>query len=194
YKADVPLTEIRANKEKYPFRIAVLEAYDTIRDVWNGGADSKSIREEFTGKSTDAVKKEVLAEQRFPARGIAKLDGALVVLESVAAMRDAEPKRWQAHYDYALAQCKARLAWMHEYNLALGSIRTEVLPPLDEKKGQNGYRLISSEKMKVQTEAKFAAEAKELYEKIITDYKGSPWAIQAKRDKTFSLGLAWQPF
>jgi predicted Zn finger-like uncharacterized protein len=195
YQSDVSISEIRANKEKYPFRIAVLNAYDTIRDVWNGsGADSKSIREEFAGKSTDAVKKEVLAEQRFPARGIAKLDGAILVLDSVAGMRDAEPKRWQAHYDYVLAQCKARLAWMHEYDLALGSIRTEVLPPLDEKKGQNGYRLVSSEKMKVRTEAKFAAEAKELYEKIITDYKGSPWAIQAKRDKSFSLGLTWQPF
>ena len=188
----VTVAEIQANKEKYPFRNAVLDSYQTIRDVWS--AEGKSIREEFIGKTSDAVKKEVLAEQRFPALGIAKLSNSINLLEAVAGLREAEPKRWQAHFDYVLAQSKARLAWMHEYNLALGSIRTDVLPPLDEKKGHDGYRLISSEKMKIKKEAKFAAEAKELYEKIIVDYKGSPWAIQAKRDKTLSLGLAWQPF
>ena len=38
-----------------------------------------------------------------------------------------------------------------------------------------------------------AAEARELYEKLIAEHKGTPWAIQAKRDKAFSPGLAWQP-
>ena len=194
YQTDVTVTVIKDNKDKYPFRIAVLDVFDTIRDVWTGGEGAgMSLREEFKGKSSEAVKKEILAEQLFPARGISKLERALVLLEAVAGMREAEPKRWQANYDYALAQTKARLAWMHEYNLALGNIRTEVLPPLDEKKGQDGYRLISTEKMKVKKEAKYAEEAKELYQKIIADFKGSPWAILAKRDRMLSLGLAWQP-
>ena len=48
--------------------------------------------------------------------------------------------------------------------------------------------------MKVKKEAKYAEEAKELFDKIVIEYRGSPWAIQAKRDRTLSLGLAWQPF
>jgi hypothetical protein len=82
---------------------------------------------------------------------------------------------------------------MHEYNLALGSIRTEVLPPLDPAQGHDGYRLIAAERMKVK-EKTFAEEAQEIYDSIITEYKGTPWAVQAKRDKVLSLGLAWQPF
>jgi hypothetical protein len=38
-----------------------------------------------------------------------------------------------------------------------------------------------------------AEDAKEAYQTLITEYKGTPWAIQAKRDKSFTLGLTWQP-
>jgi len=192
YKADVSLEEIKKDKNKYAFRNAVIDGFDTIRDVWTGSGEMQ-LREELKEKSSDNLKKRVLDEQKFPALGIAKLERAIVILESVQGMRESEPKRWQAHYDYALAQCKARVSWLHEYNLALGNIRTEVLPPLDEKKGQDGYRLQASEKMKVKSEAKRAEEAKELYAKIMEDYKGSPWAILAKRDRTVSLGLQWVP-
>jgi predicted Zn finger-like uncharacterized protein len=193
FKEDVPLTEIMnpANEQKYFFRRKVLDAFQTIRDVW--GKDGARLREEFVGETSDVVKKQILEEQIFPAEAIPKLELAITLLEAVADQKDLQPKRWQAHYDYALAQCKARLAFMQEYNLALGSIRTEVLPPLDPKQGQDGYKLISSERMKVK-EKTFAEEAKEIYDSIIDDYKGTPWAVQAKRDRVLSLGLAWQPF
>lgn len=197
YKADVPLQTVKSDPQKYPFRIAVLDAFETIRKVWqpagaDGMASGVSIREEFEGSTTDAIKKEISKEQDFPARGTTLLRTAIGKLERVAEQRATQPKRWQANYDYALAQCKARYAWLNEYDLALGSIRTEVLPAF--KPGQNAYRLVSREKMKVKSEAKEAEEAKELYQQIITEFKGSPWAIQAKRDKAQSLGLAWQPF
>jgi hypothetical protein len=28
--------------------------------------------------------------------------------------------------------------------------------------------------------------------KLIAEHKGTPWAIQAKRDQRFALGLMWQ--
>jgi len=37
-------------------------------------------------------------------------------------------------------------------------------------------------------------QAKEILDKMATDYKGSPWAIVAKRDRGLALGLAWQPY
>jgi hypothetical protein len=60
--------------------------------------------------------------------------------------------------------------------------------------GQNQYRLVSSEKMKSKKDVlKLAEEAQEAYSTLITQYKGTPWALQAKRDKAFSLGLFWRP-
>ena len=35
---------------------------------------------------------------------IARVEAAIFRLEQLAGLRDKEPKRWQAHYDYALAQ------------------------------------------------------------------------------------------
>jgi hypothetical protein len=93
-----------------------------------------------------------------------------------------------------MAQCKMRIAYLQEYNLALGNIKTEVLPALDEKKGLTAYKLVSTENMKAKKEKKLADEAQEIFQMLATEYKGSPWGIQAKQDKAQSLGLAWQPF
>jgi hypothetical protein len=41
---------------------------------------------------------------------------------------------------------------------------------------------------------KLATDAVELYEKMIKDYPGTPWAMQAKREKGIPLGLQWQPY
>jgi hypothetical protein len=190
YKADVPIAAILADKEKYPFQSKVIRAYEIVREVW--GKNGGKLRETFTEQTTDAIKKQILDEQLFPAEAIPRLELAINILEGIEPMRAEQTKRWQAHYDYALAQCKARLAFMHEYNLALGSIRTEVLP--QKKPGDDGYKLVSAERMKVRKEGKLAEEAKELFEAIVTDYTGSPWAVQAKRDKSLALGLAWQSF
>jgi hypothetical protein len=34
---------------------------------------------------------------------------------------------------------------------------------------------------------------KTIYGKLIAEHKATPWAIQAKRDQSFALGLMWQP-
>jgi hypothetical protein len=199
YKDDVPIDEVLKDKEKYRFRAAVVEAYATMRDIWSAtAADGSKLRTEFTdnsGKATEAIKKQIKDEQVFPAIAIAKLELVVARLEEVAPLKGSEPKRWQAHYEYALGQAKARLAFMHEFDLALGNVLTEVLPPLDEKQGHNGYRLIPSERMKSKGDVKrFADESREHFQELIDEHKGTPWAIQAKRDKPIPLGLAWLPF
>ncbi|MBX9628414.1 MAG: zinc-ribbon domain-containing protein [Gemmataceae bacterium] len=183
-----------ANREKYLLRATVLEAFDTMRELW--GKDGRpQLRESFVGATTDAVKKEVTAEQDFPAMAIELLEKkVLLPLEAVEDRRAAEPKRWQAHYDYAVAQAKARLAFLQEYNLALGNIKTEVLPARNPKLGHDGYRLVAAAGMKAKDAKRLAEEAKELFAKMATDYKGTPWGVQARRDRDLNLGLAWQPF
>src|SRR5262249_6647851 len=138
---DPPIAEIMKDKakkdvrEKYLFRITVMESFEIIRDLWGGANGAPNLKREFFGSATDAVKKEIeKVQNEFPAPATAKLDLALTRLEAVAGMRAGQPKRWQAHYDYALAQVKARLAFVDEYNFRLGNIRTDVLPELDKAK------------------------------------------------------------
>ena len=104
-----------------------------------------------------------------------------------------EPKRWQAHYDFAVASVKARLAYMNEYNKLLGNIVTETLPALDPKLSQDGYLLVASDALKSGKDVKkMAEEAQALFAEIVVKYKGTPWAIQAKQEKSVQIGLAWK--
>jgi hypothetical protein len=83
---------------------------------------------------------------------------------------------------------------MNEFNKLMGDVQTEVLPPIERQLGQNGYKLVSSERMKSKRDVqRLADQAQQAYQNLVTEYKGTPWAIQAKREKSFALGLTWEP-
>ncbi|MCE9560519.1 MAG: caspase family protein [Planctomycetes bacterium] len=198
YKEDVKIEDILKNKDKYKFRVAVIEAFDEIRNLWKSSGKNASlqIRETLPAPITVALKKQIKNEQNVWAFAIARLETVNDKLDALGKERNAQPKRWQAHYDYARAIIKARLAYMNECDLMLGNVLTETLPELNAKLGQTSYKLVSTEtaKMKSKKEVKqLAAEAMDIFEKLIAERKGTPWAIQADRDMSFALGLAWQP-
>jgi hypothetical protein len=198
YKADVSLDEILKNKDKYKFRATVADAASEIRTLWKTGPGGLKLRDPFifVAPVTANLKRDVKNEQGTLAIGIAKLELLNQRLDDLAKERNAQPLRWQANYDYARAAVKTRLAYMNEYDLMLGNVQTETLPELDAKLRQDSYKLVSTEtaKMKSKKDIKqLATDAGEIFDKLIADRKGTPWAIQAKRDKAFALGLAWQP-
>jgi hypothetical protein len=117
-------------------------------------------------------------------------------MDAVAEKLADEPsKYWRATFQYARAQAKARLAFMHEYNVALGLIRTDSLPERDASKGQTGLQLVSVEKMKAKRDVQQIAEAaRELFGQIASENPGTPWAVAAKRARAEALGLEWRPY
>jgi hypothetical protein len=187
------LDDIAKNKEKYPLRAAVLDALNKVRDKWSDGAGTTKIRNQVEGPINEALKNEVKKEMEFWAIGMIELEEHLNRLAAVEGMKASEPKRWQAHYDFALATVKVRLAYMNEYNKLLGNLVSETLPALDAKVGQDGYTLVASETLKAGKEAKeLAKEGQDLFEEMTKKYKGTPWAIQAKQEKSLVIGLAWK--
>ncbi|MCS6864732.1 MAG: hypothetical protein RMJ56_18050 [Gemmataceae bacterium] len=191
YQSDgVTLEQIQREPDRYPFRAQVLKTFDLLRSKWSNTAATQ-LRNEVLAPINDDLKNAVKNEQEFWAIGISELEVQLEALKLVGEMRDSQPKRWQAHYDYALAALKARLAYMNEYNKLLGNLITETLPPLTE--GQDGYLLVASETLKSGREIrKLADEAKELFQEIAVKYKGTPWAVQAKEEKSVTIGLNWK--
>jgi hypothetical protein len=189
----VSLDEITKNPDKYRFRAAVLEAFTKLREYWSPGTGATQIRTTVQGPFDDKKKGEIKSEQEFWAVGIINLELLLDNLKGVEGMREGEPKRWQAHYDFALASVKARLAYMNEYNKVLGLLITDTLPALDAKIGQDGYVLVASETLKSGKDIKkMAEEAQESFQEISLKYRGTPWAIQAKQEKSVAIGLAWK--
>ena len=191
----VTIDAVLKDKEKYRFRAAVVEALNKVRDKWASGAGITNIRSQLEGPIDDKLKAAVKKENDDWAVGIIELELQLNNLTSkeVKEMRADEPKRWQAHYDFALAAVKSRLAYMNEYNKLLGNIVTETLPALDAKLSQDGYLLVASDALKSGKDVKkMAEEAQELFQEITVKYKGTPWAIQAKQEKSVQIGLAWK--
>jgi hypothetical protein len=181
------------DRDKYPFRATVHAALKTIRDNWAEGAPTTKLRAEVAGPINDKLKKEVKKEQEAWARGIGELELRLAELVKAAPLRDKEPKRWQAHYDFTLASIKARLAYMREYKKALGDLITETLPSLDPKRGQDGYTLVASTTLLSGKDTqKLADEARAQFRGIAVKYRDTPWAVRARYEQSIPLGLDWK--
>jgi hypothetical protein len=194
YQADyASLKEIETNPERFPLRAAVLDAVKLLREKFNPKNPELVLRDYFAGNNSEAIKKEILKEQEKPADILSELNTVSRRLEKVGEKRDEEPsKRWQAHYDYVLAQVLARIAYLEEYSLMLGKIRKDELPPLEA--GHTGYRLASRERLQSGTEVRARVTAsKKLFAKVARQHKGTPWEILAKREQLTALGLEWQP-
>lgn len=213
YTADVSVDEIQKAAVKYRLRNTVLKAFATVRETWTfsapatpppapKGTAKKGPRPApvvgflATVRSpvTEGAKTLVRDYQVLPAVGIAKLEQALRDLEAVVSLRSSEPRRWQAHYDYAVAEVTARIAYLHEYDLALGTVLTDSLPDLDKAKGNDGWRLVPAAKMHSKKDVqKLAEQAREQFEKLAAAHKDTPWAALAKRALDRQPGLKWEP-
>ena len=99
------------------------------------------------GPITGAIKNAFLKDQEQPGMAILALETALGKLKKVGGERDKElSKRWQAHYEYALARLQARLVYTYEYDFCLAGVRTDRLPELNPAI-HNGWRVASTEKV-----------------------------------------------
>jgi hypothetical protein len=195
YSADYgSLAELEKQPEKYPLRVAVLKVVKQLNEEFSPEQAAVSFRESFAGVKSDRIKAEILREQTKPARVLLDLQEAVEELRKAGAHREQEPsKRWQAHYDYVLAQLLARIAYVSEYNLMLGKIRRDELPELTAGV-HSGYRLSSQEKMQSGKEIKdIAAESRKILAKLATEHRGTPWEILARRAQVAFLGLRWEP-
>lgn len=186
---------IMMDPEKYPVRKAALDAIKVINDVWrlgNGDDGTMGIMEEFTGEVDENLKKAVLDQQVVPAKIILALDEVLAELELAEKELENEPsKRWRAVFQYAQAQALLRWTFMHEYDGALGKIRTDNIP-MDPSGMQAGIRLVSTSKI-TSKNREMVDEAKEILEAMAEEHKGTPYEVLAKLHKNISVGLEWRP-
>lgn len=188
YKSDMTLEQAAESKDK-PVRAATAKALMFLQKL----GDAKfNIRDTFSGEVSDAVKKAVKAEQTPIANLTVDIDDILDEMKTAEKMLDKEEsKYWKATFLYAFAQLNYRWAFFQEANVALGAINTDSLP--EQKAGSRGLQLVPVAKMQSKKDVREVADkAKEMFDTIIKEHKGTPWEIVAKQAKTISLGLKWQ--
>src|SRR5262249_34605968 len=130
-------------------------------------------------------------QEKEVARTMRELEEALDDLRAAGktGRKEEKSKRWQANHDYVFARLEAQLAYLYEYDSALGEMRKE-LP----EKGPNGWRLASQKKLSGDSQGrKYMSESGKILDKLVKENAGTPWEVLAKRDKLSNLGLKWQP-
>jgi len=178
----------KANKEKYakdfPLRAAVFEAVEATPIV--------TLTMALQGPLNAKAKAAALDRQRPIGVAIFKLEQSLAQINEADEQRAKETsKRWHANFDFARLRVEGNIAFLMEYNFALGKIRSDQLPDLGP--GENGWKLGLRPKLSI-TESK----AKDLYKqrsklikKIQEDYPSTPWDYFAERESKYQLGLQW---
>lgn len=185
---------VKAKPEQYALRGAILNAATALEQSFRF-----SLKEHLTGAPgatgvSDALKKQILAEQKAPAKVVFQLEMALAELMAAGEKRsDETSKRWQAHYDFCLARLMSRIVFISEHNYMLALVRGDSLPPLE--KGHTGWRLSARAKVQVgETKYKdMVKQAGKTWQKIATEHPGTPWALIARREEMNALGLEWVP-
>lgn len=181
--------ELKTGDTPNAFQQAVLDAVEEMRRL-RGGGSAGDLPEEFGGETSDKAKEALRKVQEVPARVEATLDDIKSKLEDVADQKEKQPKRWQVHYEYVLAQVKLRICYVNQYNLALANVRGGKLPDL--KDGQTGYRLTAETSLDKNTPAQYKEmfkEAREALTALAKDHPNTPWALLAKSDKSVAIGL-----
>jgi hypothetical protein len=180
--------------KEYPLRAAAVNAILEMRKMRQN--PSQELPEQFFEAAlNDKLKKEFnVRYQRTIADRQQILDELKDAFDAAAKKRDTEKsKRWLANFDYANAQVRIRLAYIYEYNLALGKAKLGQLPELDKTKNQKGWKLASVEKMISPKEIRdLADEARTTFSEMVKENPYTPWNVLGKTQRHIALGLKWE--
>jgi hypothetical protein len=140
----------------------------------------------------NAFKGKVEENERHVARIMGQLQEALEELKAAGENKGAEPKRWQANYDFMLARLESQIAFLYEYQSMLGQMRKE-LPPRDPTL-HGGWRLAATTTLQGDsTGKKLFKDSRKILKGLAEKNAGTPWEVLAKREMLTALGLEWKP-
>ena len=174
--------------KEFPLRGAYFEIVEALNE-----SGKITMREVLRSPFDPKQKVVILKEQEPLGMSTFRLEQTLAFAKAAAKERDKETsKRWHANFDFALARLESRMVYLIEYNYTLGRIRVDDLPELAP--GQSGWRIGTGKKIAV-TEKKakdLAKETKAIWNRIISDYPDTPWALLAQREREIALGVQWR--
>ncbi len=192
--------EYEQQRNASPFRSTVWSVIRTLNPhldpqlnlrEWNYPVEPAAFQQVARGEFQKALRAMVLLNQ------------ALAMLEGVRASRSAESsQRWRADYDLLCAQCRAYRVRLFQFLLAIDQHakaapipktppnncwnvvrRREMLPPDAEQVEQTKVNL---QELNAQEK-----EARRLFELVVSEHAGTPWAERAKYELNTGFGMSF---
>lgn len=143
--------------------------------------------------SVDEMKLQAGRAQNRLAVTLLDLDDTITALRSAQdQLQQEKSKRWQALHHFVLAALLERRVYCIEYNHAMGLVRSD-----DVEASAKGWRLQYRDKLASRGAEGRSAKANleqavALFERIVKEHKGSPYAILADRHLRRPAGLIWK--
>jgi hypothetical protein len=163
------------------------------RRAWKVDVSSlkTAYRAPLPGPPEDAFREALLRDNKGLARMVWHLTEALDELKEVGQARGEQPPRWQANYDFVLANLQAQVVVLDQRQWALGQMRKE-LPPRDPAL-HAGWCLVPSPRVQGDnTTRRLALDSGRLFERIVREHPNTAWAELARRARLVKFGVDWQ--
>lgn len=209
---DVDAAAVRKNPKLHPFRAAVLDAVDLIKDAraFKYEAELKPVRglhpfgpdfdrdppqrhcvDESKGQISDGsaiVPNRYQALREKVAVQQADLSAARAVLRNAAHLRDKElSPRWKAHFDYLTGEVGYRECRHNDFNVAIGN--PFAIP--ENKDKQAVWRLTTRDRNRGGYRQVFEAATRTLLD-VEEEHAAGPWAKLARNLLGTPPGFTWE--
>lgn len=145
----------------------------------------------FAAYNDNILRQEIVEAQKPVAAVDYDIKRLLQSLEATEKDREKikEP-RWRAAYDLAMGRLLALRARYFGYNNMLAAMRSS--PKAFEKKENNEWRLVPSDKVDSVDVRKISEKAKKYLQRVVDEHTGTPWAFMAEKELRLDMGWTWQ--
>jgi hypothetical protein len=189
--------EILAERDKYPLRSIIWQCiYDLNPHQSSEVARQIEMRMHFSLNQPEFVR-QARAEQAKAINYLTYLARVQKALEGALHHRqqEADP-RWQANFDLIYAQLIAYQARIWEYGAACEEfIRNPQTAPPTRSSGQvlQDWRISTRKKTLTEESKPYIDHATDLFQLVIENHPGTPWAQRAQWEKDRGFGVHFQP-
>jgi len=149
---------------------------------------------EFRAYNDNILKNDLAEAQKAPAEAVYAMGRMYEALKAGESSRDKlREDRWRAAYDLAMGRVLAMRVRFLGYNQMLAAMKLS--PKSFEKKDDNMWRLVASDKIESGPEMRKGGELARTYlKRVIDEHPGTPWALMAERELSTPLGWTWEEF
>lgn len=152
--------------------------------------EMENVRQRFPRNDDAQFARELSNAQRSAARLEPKIDALVTVLRQGERDRDkVKTPRWQAGYDLAIGRSLAAKVRTEGYNAML-AVAKQGLKFKDPKSDTWDLRPTDAVTVNSALE-KDAEDARRYLNRVVSDHKGTPWAVDAERELHDPLGWEW---
>ena len=182
-----------SDRNKYPLRSLI---WKVVNDLDPTQARQVNMRVDFPLAAAQFLP-AARAAQTKAATYINYLGTVQKMLESGKLLREQEPEpRWQANYDLILAQVVAYQARMYEYGVALEQfIKAPKTAALTRPPNLRlvDWNITTNNNVRTDTSKPYIKRSTELFNQILENHPGTPWAERAQEELTRGFGVDLVP-